>query len=188
MSGWNCLLPARIACDMAVGHAPDKITGPVRRAELLVSFAVLPLCLIIGGLLRLYDLRSGAVTLPPGISTGHMLAVHALLLTLAWLGYLALSYELAGVAERRAQWPRFVMVINWVFLIQYVMTAISYVPQLLHGPSLLIQLAQLCFSGWALWIEWFATRNTLALSGLAAAGLVALDTMLSLGLVAMAPG
>ncbi|WP_072562865.1 hypothetical protein [Granulibacter bethesdensis] len=173
---------------MAVGHGSDTVTRPVCWGELLVSFAALPFCLVIGGLLRLYDVRSGAVTLPPGISTGHMLAMHVLLLALAWLGYLALSYELAGVAERQAQWPRFVIVINWVFLIQYIMTAISYVPQLLHGPSLLIQLAALCFSGWALWIEWFATRNTLALSGLAAAGLVALDTMLSVGLVAMAPG
>ena len=35
--------------------------------------------------------------------------------------------------------------------------------------------------GWALWLEWFATRTSLAISGWPAAGLVALD--LAIGLI-----
>jgi hypothetical protein len=57
----------------------------------------------------------------------------------------------------------------------------ALVPVGLGLPTWVDETVWLVALGWALWLEWFATRAALAISGWPAAGLVALD--LAIGLV-----
>ena len=58
---------------------------------------------------------------------------------------------------------------------------IAGLPLLLGAPDWIDQTAGLVALGWALWLEWFAARVALDVSGFAALGLVGLD--ITLGLV-----
>jgi hypothetical protein len=53
-------------------------------------------------------------------------------------------------------------------------------PALLGAPPMLNEVVKIVAIGWALWIEWFATRESLGTNGLAAAFLVVLDQLIGL--------
>ena len=100
---------------------------------------------------------------------------------LGWLGYAVLSHRLAGEMGRAALWPRFIALWNWCNLVQYLLLGAALVPQLLGAPTLLAQTAWLVAMGWAIWLQWTATRLGLGLSGGRAALMVVVD--MALGVV-----
>jgi len=102
---------------------------------------------------------------------------------IGWVGFALLSRHLAIALGRGARWPRFVAMWNWCNVIQYFILVIAAVPDLLGLPDIVGQTAWLAAMGWALWLEWYATRLTLDLSGLTAAALVGLDVALGLFVV-----
>jgi len=95
-----------------------------------------------------------------------------------WLGFALLSRSIAGMLGRGHLWPRFVTVWNWCNVLQYVVLVLATVPPALGLPDLIGEAVWLIAMGWALWLEWFATRVALEVSGAHAAGLVFLDVML----------
>jgi hypothetical protein len=100
-----------------------------------------------------------------------------------WAGFALASHALAGTLGRQARWPRFIILWNWCNLVQYLMLVVASLPSLLGLPDPVAQLVWLVAMGWALWLEWFATRVALDITGLQAAGLVALDVLIGLFLV-----
>ena len=100
---------------------------------------------------------------------------------LGWLGYAVLSQRLAAEMGRAALWPRFIALWNWCNLVQYLLLAGALVPQLLGAPAVVAQTAWLVAMGWAVWLQWSATRLGLGLSGGRAALMVMVD--MALGVV-----
>lgn len=96
-------------------------------------------------------------------------------LIVGWLGFLALMHPVCRRIGRPAQWPRFVVAWNWCSLLQALMLVVAGLPALLGAPEWLGETAGLVALGWSLWMGWFLTRLTLALSPLMAAVVVGLD-------------
>ncbi len=61
---------------------------------------------------------------------------------------------------------------------------VASLPPLLGAPEIVGQTAWLVATGWALWLEWYATRLALDISRLQAVGLVLID--LAMGFAGMA--
>ncbi len=116
---------------------------------------------------------------------GHALAADLLTWAVGWAGFAVLSHRIAGLSNRGGRWWRFIAVWNWCNVAQYLITVLSALPGAFGAPTWISEAAWLTGLGWALWIEWFATRLALDLPGGAAAGLVALDLALGLLLTAV---
>ena len=97
-----------------------------------------------------------------------------------WAGFALASHRLAAVLRRASLWPRFIVLWNWCNVLQYVAFAATLLPVAVGLPDWVDETVWLVAMGWALWLEWFATRTSLAVSGWAAAGLVALDLVIGL--------
>jgi hypothetical protein len=147
---------------LALGE-PNDARSQARR-----SFWAMAFCLPALLCLRLIDQ-------PPGAADRMALGRDLLGFVIGWLGYVLASHRVALRLGREAQWPRFVTLWNWCNLVQYLVLVLAALPGLFGLPEWVGQTAWLVAVGWALWLEWFATRVALALPGLAAAGLVALD-------------
>jgi hypothetical protein len=116
-----------------------------------------------------------------GLATAaHDFALDLLGFVIGWAGFALVSCRVAARIGRAALWPRFITLWNWCNLIQYLMLVTASLPGLLGLPDLVGETAWLVAIGWALWLEWFATRLTLAVPALAAAALVALDVSIGL--------
>ena len=116
---------------------------------------------------------------------GHALAADLLTWVIGWVGFALLSHQIAGLAGRQDRWWRFIAAWNWCNVAQYLLTVASALPAAFGAPAMVGEAASLVAIGWALWIEWFATRLALDLPGAGAAGLVALDFGLGLLLTAI---
>jgi hypothetical protein len=102
-----------------------------------------------------------------------------------WVGFAVLSHRLARALGRSALWPRFITAWNWCNVVQYVIIVVAGLPDLAGLPSAIGDTAWLVGMGWALWLEWYATRLALAVPALPAAALVGLDFALGVLLAAV---
>jgi hypothetical protein len=126
--------------------------------------------------LRLLDWAADG--LPP--HPGHAWALDLLFYVIGWAGYAVLSRPLVAALGRAQHWPRFIAVWNWCNVVQYLLLVVAGIPLLLGAPDWVDQTTSLVALGWALWIEWFAARVALQVSGFAAFGMVMLDIGLGL--------
>ncbi len=110
----------------------------------------------------------------------HGAAVDFLGFIVGWAGFALASHRLAAVLHRSPRWPRFITIWNWCNVLQYVALLGALVPAMLGLPDWVDETAWLVAMGWALWLEWFATRAALEIPGLPAAALVALDLVIGL--------
>ena len=140
------------------------------------SFWAAAVCLPAFLCLHLLDWASGGV--PPAAGRGLMLDL--LGYVVGWVGFALLSHRLAGAMGRGALWPRFIAVWNWCNVVQYLMLVVAGLPALLGVPDLVAQTFWLVAMGWALWLEWYATRLALAIPARSAMALVALDFALGI--------
>ena len=111
----------------------------------------------------------------------HSAMAELLAFIVGWAGFALASHRLAAVLHRSSLWPRFIALWNWCNVLQYLAFFAALLPVALGSPDWVDQTVWLVAVGWALWLEWFATRTSLAISGWPAAGLVALD--LAIGLI-----
>lgn len=146
-----------------------------------VSFLAALFCLPIFLLLRMGG-GSAAVAVDPG----RALVADLIAFACSWVGFALASLPLAEAMGRRVLWPRFIAAWNWVNLIQYVVLALLSLPELLGMPGMVADTLALLGLGYALWLQWFATRLALGLSGPRAAAFVALDLGISLFLTGLA--
>jgi hypothetical protein len=120
----------------------------------------------------------------PPAHPAHALALQLLGYVVDWTGFALLSRSAAHAMGRLDAWPRYIAAWNWCNVVQYVLAVGAALPQLLGLPVLLSQTVWLVGTGWALWIEWYATRLALGVNGIQAAGMVLLDEALGFILLA----
>jgi hypothetical protein len=168
------LLLARGRTD-GLRYIEDDMAGAAR------SFWAAVICLPAFVCLRLLAWTSGGVPTHPA----HVFALDLLTFGVGWCAFAVLSHRLVGAMGLGARWPRFIALWNWCNVVQYLLLVVFSIPGLLGAPPLLDQATQLFGLGWALWLEWFAFRLTLGISGVACAGLVALDVAIGVMLAAL---
>ena len=152
------------------------------------SFWAAALCLPAFVCLQLIGLAQSP-GLPPHFA--HGLALQLLGYVIDWAGFALLSRGAVRAMGRLDAWPRFITAWNWCNVVQYLLLVAASLPPLLGLPDILGETAWLVATGWALWIEWYATRIALGVGGLPAAALVLLDEVLGfalLALIQMLPG
>lgn len=98
----------------------------------------------------------------------------------SWAGFALASIPIATAMGRASLWPRFIAAWNWMNLIQYAVLTVLSLPSLLGMPGMLADTLGLIGLFYAIWMQWFATRLSLAISGAQAAAFVGLDLALSL--------
>ena len=113
-------------------------------------------------------------------NAGHAMGLDLTGYVVGWLAFAVISFHLAPLLGCGPRWPRFIAAWNWCNVIENLLLVIGGIPGLLGAPPLLDEAAQIFAIGWALWIEWFATRESLGTNGLAAALLVVLDQLIGL--------
>lgn len=123
---------------------------------------------------------------PPGppAHAGHEFALDLLGYVIDWTAFALVTRWLAGIMGRGARWPIFIAVWNWCNVVQYLLLVVASLPPLLGAPEIVGQTAWLVATGWALWLEWYATRLALDITRLQAVGLVLAD--LAMGFAGMA--
>jgi hypothetical protein len=117
-------------------------------------------------------------SVPPDAS--HVLALDMVSYVVGWLGFLVLSFYVAGWFGAAPRWPRYVVAWNWCNVVENLLLLVGCVPGLLHAPPAIDAASQIITTGWALWIEWYATRLALGTGAFAAAALVILDQVVGL--------
>ena len=119
-------------------------------------------------------------------AVGHAAALEALIYLVSWAGYAVISHSLLGAMGLQQRWPRFIAVWNWVNVVQYILLLLATVPGAAHAPGMLTETCLLVAQGWAIWLEWYAIRLSLDVSGLQAALIMAPDVLLGLFIAAFA--
>lgn len=170
------------ALRLARGRADGVVLVPGDRKTIVRSFWSIALCLppVICRLLM-----SWADTGIPA-DAAHLAAREAIVFVLGWLIFVEATHGLAptiGCAER---WGRFIAVWNWCNVIEGVLVVIGGIPGVLGAPAVIDQACQLIMIGWALWLEWYATRVALGVGALTAVGLVVLDQSIGIMLASLA--
>jgi hypothetical protein len=77
---------------------------------------------------------------------------------------------------------------NWCNVVQYAMLLVAMLPGAFGAPYWLSETAQLVGQGWALWLEWFAIRLALDVTGLQAGVVMAPDVVLGVVLASVSAG
>ncbi len=117
---------------------------------------------------------------------GHEIARELIIFVLGWLIFVEATYWIARSMGSAARWRRFIVVWNWCNVIEGVLVIAGAIPGLLGVPDTLDEAFQLITVGWALWLEWYATRVALGVDGFTAFGLVLLDQAIGIVLGAVA--
>lgn len=159
---------------LATGEATELTTA-------IRSFWAAALCLPAFVCLLLIDLPQEKLP----AHAAHGFALQLLGYVISWAGYALLTRWLAGTIGRDATWPRFIAAWNWCNVIQYLLLVAASLPMLVGLPDIVGQTARLVATGWSLWLEWYATRLALEVTGTQAAGLVLLDEAMGFGLLAI---
>lgn len=150
------------------------------------SFWAAALCLPAFVCLQLIDLTQQPG--PPAhafVLEAHGFALQLLAYTIDWAGFALLTRWLVGTIGRGARWPTYVAAWNWCQVVQYLLAVLAILPRLLGMPDIVFETAWLVATGWALWLEWYATRLALDITGIQAIGLVLLDEALGFALFAL---
>jgi uncharacterized membrane protein len=146
------------------------------------SFWALPVCLPTVICLRLIDWAGGG--LPR--DAGHQLARDIAVFVVGWLLFAVITWKAAARIQRASRWPHFIAAWNWCNVVENLLVVLGSIPGLLGAPHVVSQVAILVTLGWALWLEWYAARLTLAAGPLLAVLVVLLDQMIGQTLMTIA--
>ena len=142
------------------------------------SFWALAVCLPLFGLLRLLDESAADPPFVMGVMT----------YLVGWLAFAVLSHRAAGALGAGERWFGFIAAWNWCSVVQHGLLAAGSLPAWAGLPGAVSATAALVATGWAIWLEWFATRVTLGVSRGAAAALVVLDLAIAVALYGFSAG
>ena len=116
---------------------------------------------------------------------GHTIGLDIMGYVVGWLAFALVSFHLAPMFGCGPRWPRFIAAWNWCNVIENLLLVVGGIPGLLGVPPIIDEAAQIVAIGWALWIEWFATKQALGSSGRVAVVLVVLDQVIGLVLAGL---
>ena len=170
------------ALRLARGRPDGVVLVAGDRTTIIRSFWAIALCLPTV-VIRL--LMSWAVTGVPADPL-HAAGREVIVFVLGWLVFVEITHRLAPVIGRARRWGRFIAVWNWCNVIEGVLVIVGGLPGMLGAPAMIDQACELIAIGWALWLEWYATRLAFDVGPLAAAGLVLLDQSIGIFLASLA--
>lgn len=130
-------------------------------------------------------LMSWADTAVPA-DAAHLAAREVIVFILGWLLFVDLTHRLAPVIGRAEGWGRFIAVWNWCNVVEGIIVILGGVPGALGAPAIVDQACELITIGWALWLEWYATRLAFDVGSLTAIALVLLDQSIGIVLASVA--
>ena len=170
------------ALRLARGRADGVVLLPDDRTTITRSFWSIALCLP-SVICRL--LMSWADTGIPA-NAAHLAAREVIVFVLGWLVFVEVTHRLAPMIGRAERWGRFIAVWNWCNVVEGVLVIVGGIPGMLGAPAIVDQAFELTTIGWALWLEWYATRLALGVGPMAAVGLVLLDQSIGIILASVA--
>jgi hypothetical protein len=170
------------ALRLARGRADGVVLVPGDSETIVRSFWSIALCLP-SVICRL--LMSWAATGVPADAV-HLAVREAVVFVLGWLVFVEVTHRLAPVIGRAERWGRFIAVWNWCNVIEGVLVIVGGIPGTLGAPAIIDQACELIAIGWALWLEWYATRLAFGVAPLSAVGLVLLDQSIGIMLASLA--
>jgi hypothetical protein len=170
------------ALRLARGRADGVVLVPDDRKTIVRSFWSIALCLpsVIGRLLM-----SWTDTGIPA-DAAHLAAREVIVFVLGWLVFVELTHRLAPVIGRAERWGRFIAVWNWCNVVEGLLIVVGGIPGTFGAPAILDQACELIAVGWALWLEWYATRLAFGVKPITAVGLVLLDQSIGIMLASLA--
>lgn len=170
------------ALRLARGRADGVVLVPGDRKTIIRSFWAIGLCVpsVICRLLMSW----GDTGIPA--DAAHLVAREVVVFVLGWLLFVEVTHRLAPVMGRAERWGRFIAVWNWCNVIEGVLVILGGIPGTLGAPAIIDQACELIAIGWALWLEWYATRLAFGVGPLAATGLVLLDQSIGIVLASIA--
>jgi hypothetical protein len=170
------------ALRLARGRADGVVLVPGDRSTVVRSFWAIALCLP-SVICRL--LMSWAGSGIPA-DAAHLAAREVIVFVLGWLVFVEVTHRLAPMIGQADRWGRFIAVWNWCNVIEGVLVIVGGIPGTLGVPAIVDEACGLITVGWALWLEWYATRLAFGVSGLTAVGLVLLDQSIGILLASLA--
>jgi hypothetical protein len=170
------------ALRLARGRADGVVLVPDDRKTIVRSFWSIALCLP-SVICRL--LMSWAGSGIPA-DAAHLAAREVIVFVLGWLVFVEVTHRLAPMIGQADRWGRFIAVWNWCNVIEGVLVIVGGIPGTLGAPAIVDEACGLITVGWALWLEWYATRLAFGVSGLTAVGLVLLDQSIGILLASLA--
>jgi len=170
------------ALRLARGRADGVVLVPGDRKTIVRSFWSIALCLpsLICRLLMSW-LETGVP-----VNATYLVGREVVVFVVGWLVFVEVSYRLAPMIGRAERWGRFIAVWNWCNVVEGVLVIVGGIPGILGGPAIVDQACELVTIGWALWLEWYATRLAFGIGPLAAVGLVLLDQSIGIMLASLA--
>jgi hypothetical protein len=170
------------ALRLARGRADGVVMVPGDRETIARSFWSIAFCLP-SVICRL--LMSWADTGIPSDAV-HLAAREVIVFVLGWLVFVEATHRLAPVLGRAHRWGRFIALWNWCNVIEGILVVVGGLPGLFGAPAVIDEACQLFAIGWALWLEWYATRLALGVGPLTAVSLVLLDQSIGILLASVA--
>lgn len=105
--------------------------------------------------------------------------IEAIGFVVGWVGFALASQMMAKLAGREAAWSRFIAAWNWSNIPQYAALVLLSAPGMLL-PVGFAQVLALVAVGYAMWLEWFVTKQALGIPGASAVMFVLLDVAIGL--------
>lgn len=170
------------ALRLARGQADGAILVQGDRRTIVRSFWSIALCLptVLGRLLMSWS-TSG---LP--VDAVYLAAREVTVFVVGWLVFVEITHRLAPVIGRAERWGRYIAVWNWCNVVEGILVILGGIPGTFGAPPVVDEACGLITIGWALWLEWYATRLALAVGPLVAVGLVLIDQSIGILLASLA--
>lgn len=170
------------ALQLARGRTDGVVLLPDDRATIIRSFWSIALCLpsVICRLL----LSWADVGIPD--HAAHLAARELVVFVLGWLVFVEVTHRIAPMIGQAERWGRFIVAWNWCNVIEGLLVVAGGIPGLLGAPPIIDQAAELITVGWAIWLEWYATRLSFGVKPLTAVWLVLLDQSIGIMLASLA--
>lgn len=170
------------AMRLAGGRADGVVLVPGDRETIIRSFWSIALCLP-GLICRLLISWQGS-DIPADVA--HLIGREVVVFALGWLIFVEVTHRLAPIIGQAERWGRFIAVWNWCNVVEGLLVVVGAVPGALGAPAIVDQGCELITIGWALWLEWYATRLAFGVTPLAAVSLVLLDQSIGILLASLA--
>ena len=116
----------------------------------------------------------------------HSAGREVIVFVLGWLMFVEVTHRLAPLIGRAERWGRFIAVWNWCNVVEGVLVVVGGIPGTLGAPAIVGQACELVTIGWALWLEWYATRLAFGVGRATATWLVLLDQSIGIFLASLA--